>query len=143
MTYTPCSWPCPGPHSGLQFSGTQDHPKAHCQPDLRDNRLSLTHLCIRVCSISSAQPRSRVYHSLQRIFIYNAKKIINHFWTVLRSVKQLVKNVATPLQEVLVCADLLGTVCVVQGAGSVCVQKKASPWHPDGHHHGPGVSKNV
>lgn len=28
------------------------------------------------------------------------------------------------------------------GCGSVCVLKKASPWHPEGHHRGPGVSKN-
>lgn len=68
------------------------------------------------------------------------KRIINHFWTVLISVKQLVKNVATPLQEVLVCVDLLGTVCMAQGAGNVFVQKKDDPWHPDGHHHGRGVS---
>lgn len=138
-----CPWPCPGPLSSLQIKGPETIQR------LITRQTSVISDSLKPTSVSTGapfplpSPRSRAHRSLQRIFIYNAKKIINHFWTVLISVKQLIKNVATPLREVLVCVDLLGTVCMAQDAGCVFVQKKASPWHPDGQHHGPGVSKNV
>lgn len=102
---------------------------------------SLKPTSVSRCALSPLpSPRSRVHHLLQRIFIYNAKKKLEIiFWMASISVKQLVKNGATPLQEVLVCVDLLGTTCMAQEAG-VCPEESFSlapswpspwPWGPE------------
>lgn len=70
------------------------------------------------------------------------KKLKITVWTVLMSVKQLVKDGVSLFQEVLVCADLLGT----HPHGPRCwesmfVKKKASLWRPDGCHCDLGLAR--